>query len=1064
MSDRASGDSSRSRPPFSEGRSRDTRASSDRTSDRTAGNYAGGERAADGSSSVRPLYSGGESTSAADDPLAFGGEPSLAINEPGWATADDQPTRISKRPPAAHHTPDGNRNADLAHLLAGQQLEHFQLEEFVGGGGMGAVFRAVDTRLDRMVAVKVLSREQAADEETVRRFRNEAQSAARLDHENIARVYYVGEDQGWHFIAFEFIEGRNVRDLVLERGPLPVADAISYILQVAEALAHASGRDVVHRDIKPSNILITSEGRAKLVDMGLARLHQVERSSGDLTASGVTLGTFDYISPEQARDPRSADVRSDIYSLGCTFYFTLCGRPPFPEGTVLQKLLQHQGDTAPDLCELNPAVPPELGALVTRMMAKDPRERQQTPHEVVAQLVALAAQLGLEPAAAATTVVWSQPAPSAWNRVQQHLPWIVPVVALVLCVVAIELVSTLRLADLGSTRGGATRLPAIAGTTSGPDDVEGSAGNSSEISSTPQRHDQSGAPATSQAPATNSGISKTNPAAATSSGRPDRTNSVATSKPAAGATSPSTAPRAGEPVAANSTPPNSASPADRDAATAASATNDPRAPADASPAIAATESGPPHPLTKLLDTVGLAADNTSAAAVAPASAGVGGDGTGEFHGEVQASTTSPTAPQSDSPPTASAEPSQSRPGLLIVDPAAEGANSFSSLEAACASAHSGDVIELRYNGRLEERPIDLENLKLTVRAGDKFHPVVSFRPREADPVEYPRHMITVTGGKLTLVNVALELDLSHDLPADGWSLFRVQQAESVELENCSLTIGNAAGRQRVLHAEVSFFEVGAAPGQVIGATAPIEPLSIELANCVARGEADFLRSEDLQPCSLVWNNGLLVTTERLLVAVGSRAAPASGRRLHLDLRHLTAVVRAGFCMLTNTVDGPQQLDAVIQCTNSILLVDDDAALIEQTGIDTVDAFRKRVRWESERNFYDGFHIFWKIRGQSPLEAPQEMTLSAWRAFWQGQEKSWGRVLWRQLPDPSRPLHQHTTADYALDTSVAENAAIRGATDGRNAGCEASLLPVLPSPVPVNGRSAQSSPSTGGVLR
>jgi serine/threonine-protein kinase len=1053
MNDRASGDSSRSRSPFNEGRPRDPRALP--------------ARATDGSSSVRPLYTGGDSTSAPDDPLAFGGEPSLAINEPGWATADDQPTRISKRPPVAHHAPDGNRNADLAHLLAGQQLEHFQLEEFVGGGGMGAVFRAVDTRLDRMVAVKVLSRDQAADDETVRRFRNEAQSAARLDHENIARVYYVGEDQGWHFIAFEFIEGRNVRDLVLERGPLPVADAISYILQVAEALAHASSRDVVHRDIKPSNILITSEGKAKLVDMGLARLHQVERSSADLTASGVTLGTFDYISPEQARDPRNADVRSDIYSLGCTFYFTLCGRPPFPEGTVLQKLLQHQGDAAPDLCELNPAVPPELASLIKRMMAKDPRERQQTPHEVVAQLVELAADLGLEPASAATTVVWSQPAPSVWTRVQQHLPWIVPVVALVLCVVAIELVSTLRLADLGSGAGGATRLPAIGGSTNRTNVDEGAAGrasNSSEITRTPDPVDQPSPTATNQTPATNSTASKANPATIAASEQTTRSNRATTSKPASGETSPATPPRVSDPVASSAASPNNSTPADPSATAATSDASTPNATADASPAAAATESGPPHPLTKLLDTVGLAADNTSAVAVPPSSAGLGGDGTGDFHSEVQASTTLPSATQTNLPPVAATEPSQSRPGLLVVDPAAEGANSFNTLEAACASAHSGDVIELRYNGRLEERPIDLENLKLTVRAGDKFHPVVSFRPREADPVEYPRHMITVTGGRLTLVNVALELDLSHDLPADGWSLFRVQQAESVELENCSLTIGNATGRQRVLHAEVSFFEVGSAPGQVAGAAMPIEPLSIELANCVARGEADFLRSEDLQPCSLVWNNGLLVTTERLLVAVGSRAAPATGRRLHLDLRHLTAVVRAGFCMLTNTVDGPQQLDAVIQCTNSILLVDDNAALIEQTGIDTVDAFRKRVRWESERNFYDGFHIFWKIRGQSSLEAPQEMTLSAWRAFWQGQEKSWGRVLWRQLPDPSRPLHQHTTVDYALDNSVAENAAIRGATDGRDAGCEASLLPVLPAPVPAGGRSAQSSPSTGGVLR
>jgi eukaryotic-like serine/threonine-protein kinase len=233
--------------------------------------------------------------------------------------------------------------AEMGRVLQGEKLGHFELIEFVGGGGMGAVFRALDTMLNRIVAVKVLSHEQSDDEETLRRFKNEAQSAARLDHENIGRVHYVGEDSGWHYIVFEFIEGINLRDLVERDGPLPVADAVSFMLQLGDALAHAARRDVVHRDIKPSNVLITPEGKAKLVDMGLARLHQVEHADNDLTASGVTLGTFDYISPEQARDPRSADVRSDLYSLGCTFYFMLAGRPPFPEGTVLQKLLQHQG-------------------------------------------------------------------------------------------------------------------------------------------------------------------------------------------------------------------------------------------------------------------------------------------------------------------------------------------------------------------------------------------------------------------------------------------------------------------------------------------------------------------------------------------------------------------------------------------------------------------------------------------------------------------------------------------------------------------------------------------------
>ena len=170
----------------------------------------------------------------------------------------------------------------MGKLLEGQRLGHFELQEYVGGGGMGPVFRALDTMLNRIVAVKVLSQDQSSDEETLRRFQNEAQSAARLDHENISRVHYVGEDRGWHYIVFEFIEGINLRDLVDRDGPLSLADAVSYTLQIADALAHASQRDVVHRDIKPSNVLITPDGRAKLVDMGLARLHQVEHSAATI--------------------------------------------------------------------------------------------------------------------------------------------------------------------------------------------------------------------------------------------------------------------------------------------------------------------------------------------------------------------------------------------------------------------------------------------------------------------------------------------------------------------------------------------------------------------------------------------------------------------------------------------------------------------------------------------------------------------------------------------------------------------------------------------------------------
>lgn len=325
---------------------------------------------------------------------------------------------------------------ELGKLLAGERLDHFELKEFVGGGGMGAVFRALDTMLNREVALKVLSRDQGADDETRRRFQNEAQSAARLDHENIARVYYVGEDRGLNYIVFEFIEGINLRELVEQRGALPIGEALSYTLQVAEAIAHASSRDVVHRDIKPSNVIVTSEGRAKLVDMGLARLHQVERSAADLTASGVTLGTFDYISPEQAYDPRSADVRSDIYSLGCTLYFMLTARPPFPQGTVLQKLLQHKSDTPPDPREINPSVPEAVSAVVMRMLAKDPRKRQQSAAELIRDLMVLAERHGVAPLTGLSTA-WTG-APRRVYPWEKHLPWVIPVALLLLVVVLLD--------------------------------------------------------------------------------------------------------------------------------------------------------------------------------------------------------------------------------------------------------------------------------------------------------------------------------------------------------------------------------------------------------------------------------------------------------------------------------------------------------------------------------------------------------------------------------------------------------------------------------------------------
>ena len=338
---------------------------------------------------------------------------------------DSDATVLSGEDAAAHVPKSVN---ELGKLLEGRQLGDYRLNKFVGGGGMGAVFKALDTTLDRTVAVKVLAGHRSADEEMLRRFRNEAQSAARLNHENIGLVHAVGSSDGWHFIVFEYIEGTNLRDLVRQRGPMAVAAVVDISMQIAAALDHACHRDVTHRDIKPSNILLTPEGRAKLVDMGLARLQHIAGEQ-DLTVSGITLGTFDYISPEQARDARSADIRSDLYSLGCTMFFMLVGRAPFAEGTMVQKLLQHQQELPPEILSMRADTPRRLASLVHKLMAKRPEERFQHPAALEFELLSIAEEEGFDVTVSRATV---EPTLSVRHAADvSYWPWGLAVVGLI---------------------------------------------------------------------------------------------------------------------------------------------------------------------------------------------------------------------------------------------------------------------------------------------------------------------------------------------------------------------------------------------------------------------------------------------------------------------------------------------------------------------------------------------------------------------------------------------------------------------------------------------------------
>ncbi|MFN9718055.1 MAG: serine/threonine-protein kinase [Planctomycetota bacterium] len=338
---------------------------------------------------------------------------------------------------------------------AGIRLAHFEIVSRLGSGGMGAVFRAVDLELARDVALKILHPSSSQDTSLVARFRNEARACAQLNHDNIARVFYAGSQEGLYFIAYEFASGQTIRDLIIDRGRLSIEDTVNYAIQVTLALNHIAAAGIVHRDIKPSNIMLTHNGRVKVVDLGLAR-RDITDSIGDITVAGTTLGTFDYISPEQARDPRNADVRSDIYSLGCTMYHMLTGQPPYPEGTALQKLLDHQGKSPPDPCILNPGIPPELAAIIRKMMSNNPDHRYSVPGLLLNDLIQMAALLGLR-SVPAEGIVWrktgmvtpKQPIGAVWVFVS----------VLLICLTAMFLKRSERLNELAIEMAQGESLP-----------------------------------------------------------------------------------------------------------------------------------------------------------------------------------------------------------------------------------------------------------------------------------------------------------------------------------------------------------------------------------------------------------------------------------------------------------------------------------------------------------------------------------------------------------------------------------------------------------------------------
>ncbi len=274
------------------------------------------------------------------------------------------------------------------------QLREYRLLEKIGQGGMGAVYRATHTRLDKVVALKVLPAESMHDPGAVARFEREMKAVGRLDHPNIVRATDAGEVDGVHFLVMEYVEGANLSDLVNAYGPLPVADACELVRQAAVGLDNAHANGLVHRDIKPSNLFLTPAGTLKVLDLGLALLQESQSPGPDRTERGMLLGTFDYLAPEQGDDAHGVDGRADLYSLGCTLYHLLTGHPPFHGSACLtpaQKLKAHALAPVPPVREKRPDVPEALAAVLTRLLAKDPAARFGRAAEVAEALAPLTA-------------------------------------------------------------------------------------------------------------------------------------------------------------------------------------------------------------------------------------------------------------------------------------------------------------------------------------------------------------------------------------------------------------------------------------------------------------------------------------------------------------------------------------------------------------------------------------------------------------------------------------------------------------------------------------------------
>ncbi len=376
------------------------------------------------------------------------------------------------------------------------------------------------------------------------------------------------------------------------------------------------------------------------------------------------------------------------------------------------------------------------------------------------------------------------------------------------------------------------------------------------------------------------------------------------------------------------------------------------------------------------------------------------------------------------------------------------------MQAAVRAAVSGDLIELDFDIRLEERPLELANIDLTVRAAQGRRPILVFRPGDADAVGYPRSMVVVAGGSLSISGVEIELEMPRKISADAWALIEIRRAERLQFQRTTLTIRNAGANQTAFHPSVAFFDLRTPLGSDtmgMGATLATAPPQIELVDCVVRGEATCLRTSEFEPVWLSWNNGLLATSETLLQAEAAAGRTRASGGVEIDLRRVTAIVRGGLARLTNNEDLPYLLDTKIECIASAIVTDPASPLIQQRGIDTISQFRAHFLWSAKNVDFEGSDLFWRIVS-TPTGDSSDWNFAEWEAFWEPKREGNSRrglLPWLVKAAAKRRLSELSPADLAQPAGDAEIAA------SSDLGGEPRLLPIPSIP------SAAEIPATSG---